>query len=307
MTSFNSFGLPSCFPLRFGATYPEQLTVYAEELASWGKKELSRDHGDITVEIHGNSFTCHSALLAAWSPHVRRLLQKEDDESRIILVGADLEADGFSRLRSWVYAGELNLTPSIVASVLPLAEYLEVSSAAELCKSYIAQLLQVDYPPMEPRDIVQIWNACKTHSGAAMKNCAFKQVVSRWEAVASSMEALRLLDPDDFLAVLSDPEFVVHDEAKVLQAVLRWLSLDRNNLDWIREVLDCVRLGLVSPSCLCHVLDLKLMSADRGVCEMLMDCLVREQDPGRLVKLRRDKPGMFQERSAGQEVKISRR
>ncbi|KAK3791873.1 hypothetical protein RRG08_026776 [Elysia crispata] len=97
---------------------------------------------DFKVVAQGRVFEVHRALLAATSDFFRVMFKgrmAESNQDTVDLKG--VSADGLQQIIEFIYSGEMTLSGENLTEVIHTASHLQVSSAIDVCSSYIKSLL----------------------------------------------------------------------------------------------------------------------------------------------------------------------
>ncbi|XP_021372103.1 kelch-like protein 26 isoform X2 [Mizuhopecten yessoensis] len=100
---------------------------------------------DFKVSAEGRTFDVHKVLLAATSDYFKVMfggVMAESKQNSVDLKG--VTADGLQQIVEFIYSGEMSLHYDNLTEIINTASHLQVSSAIELCSTYIKSLMTFD-------------------------------------------------------------------------------------------------------------------------------------------------------------------
>ena len=103
----------------------------------WDNKELC----DVTLVADGIAIGAHRIVLAAAIPYFKAMFSKEWSSSKKEILLQDVDGDAFEKIITFVYTGEVLLTPDTVQVLLTTANYLELDSVVDACVTYMSRHL----------------------------------------------------------------------------------------------------------------------------------------------------------------------
>ncbi|XP_035270791.1 kelch-like protein 34 [Anguilla anguilla] len=199
----------------------------------------------VLVAGGGTHFPTHRSLLASSSDYFWSLFQEHTHEFQAPTIYLPLLSDvGLSHILDFIYSSWLSMSPSTLEDVLEAACYLQVTSAIQLCSSYIADNLS-------PDNCCFFANIAARYDMADALSAANSFIAQRMgeflKPGGGDWEGLLELNADSLRVVLRAEEMPGVQELALLSLLLDWL--DHHKLSSLRSnlLLSNIRFALVPP------------------------------------------------------------
>ncbi|XP_072540076.1 kelch-like protein 23 [Salminus brasiliensis] len=194
---------------------------------------------DVTLLSNsGRVFLCHRMALAARSPFFRAMFTADMREKRdkcVHLPGLDSEVLG--AVIDFIYTSRVTIAQSNVERLMEAASLLQLGSVQQACEGFLIRLLDVD-------NCLGMQAFAELHMCGKLEMEARRTMLSRFEELVDQEEFVEL-SSERLRAILSLPNISMRKEQTMLDAVMRWVSHDRQaRLKHTQELMHCLHLNL---------------------------------------------------------------
>lgn len=194
---------------------------------------------DITLCAQGKRFPAHKAVIAASSEFFAAMWTHSFSEGEQGFVDfKDIQEDIVEILLDFIYTGELKISQENVLKLLAAANMLGLDGAKRLCEDFLWHNLTKT-------------NCLQTLCFAEKYSCDYLQGKSRgfvadfFEKLSKTVGFLEL-SKDALVYLLSTDEMRISSEESVFLAVLRWIDAREGRVNFLSELMKCVKLSLIS-------------------------------------------------------------
>lgn len=204
----------------------------------------------------------HKVLLAASSEYFRAMLRgymKESKEDSVDLRG--ITAASLEMIVDFIYSGKMDLDLECLIDVLNAANHLQIQTALDLCSDYIISLLTF----MNAESLVQI---ADTYSLNRVTDFYTEKLLTEFEEFSLSSAFLSLTSAH-LVTYMSNDCLKVRSEATLLDIMMRWVNHDETRVEFLPQIIKCVRFALMSKAQLQALLQHPLIAK----CPSFVGCL----------------------------------
>ncbi|XP_035659559.1 kelch-like protein 12 isoform X1 [Branchiostoma floridae] len=197
---------------------------------------------DVVLSVSGRSLPAHRGVLAEHSQYFRAMFSSgmlETTQRHVEVHG--LEPSAVEQLISFMYTGELTVTPDNVQDLLAAADMLQLEEVKKCCIELLLKLTNTS-------NCLGMKCLGERYMCSSLVSMAQQVIKSRFAAVAGGEEFLQL-SPGHLAQILSldDLELGLGGEDTVLLSVLKWLGHSPDcRIQELRPLLEHVRLNQVS-------------------------------------------------------------
>ena len=223
---------------------------------------------DVVVRTGSLSINAHRIVLAACSPYFSAMFSGSMRESREgVVTIKEFHPQAVQHVIDFCYQASISINFANVFQILPVANLLQMSGIQEACCQFLAAQLH-------PSNCLGIRSFADLHScSGLLKKCTlFMQ--QRFPEIALHEEFLEL-GFTDVKKIISDSNLNVRGEEQVYEAAMAWLKHDLSRQEHLAELLDCVRMPLMSATYLSREVKSEKLVMDnfdgRGLLIIAMD------------------------------------
>ena len=194
---------------------------------------------DVILEVEGQRVPAHRIVLASLSEYFRAMFTGEMAESKQKVVTINgIEKASLKNLIDYAYTATIDVSEENVQSILPAASALQFEDVKRACSEFLRRQLDAD-------NCLGIKVFAEVHGCNDLKMAAtvfsshyFSQVRKREEFLKLSL--------DEIQSFLSNDQLNVKSEFEVYEAAMEWLLHGENRVQHMYEILNFVRLPLLS-------------------------------------------------------------
>ncbi|XP_041098870.1 kelch-like protein 40 [Polyodon spathula] len=250
LSTAGSRGLGSVLPLQLKnnkttmalPTDPaEELRIYQQTLLQDGLNDLLENDKfvDCTLKVKDKKFPCHRLVLAACSPYFRAMFLSEMEESKqkeIVL--EDVEPEVLGRILKYIYTSEIEITEQNVQDIFSAANMFQVPSVFTVCVSFLQKRLSLS-------NCLAIFRLGLMLDCARLAIAARDFISDRFQLISRDQD-FEQLSASELAAIISSDSLNVEKEEIVFEAVMKWVSNDKQNrLASLTDLFDCIRFRLI--------------------------------------------------------------
>lgn len=220
---------------------------------------------DVTITVGSRKINAHKVILSACSPYFKAMFTGEMAESRQQEVHIkDVDEKATTQLIDFAYTGSIRIDETNVQTVLPAACLIQLSEIQEACCEFLKKQL-------DPTNCLGIRAFADTHACSDLLRVANVFSHHNFQDVMEGEEFLHL-PMAQLIEILSSDELNVISEEQVYNACMRWVRCNlADRKDRLHEVLQHVRLPLVSARFLVGVVSADLLIKNNDSCRDLVD------------------------------------
>ncbi|KAK6490192.1 kelch-like protein 40 [Huso huso] len=219
----------------------EELRIYQQTLLQDGLNDLLENDKfvDCTLKVKDKKFPCHRLVLAACSPYFRAMFLSEMEESKqkeIVL--EDVEPEVLGRILKYIYTSEIEITEQNVQDIFSAANMFQVPSIFTVCVSFLQKRLSLS-------NCLAIFRLGLMLDCARLAIAARDFISDRFQLISRDQD-FEQLSASELAAIISSDSLNVEKEEIVFEAVMKWVSNDKQNrLASLTDLFDCVRFRLM--------------------------------------------------------------
>ncbi|XP_033855442.2 kelch-like protein 40 [Acipenser ruthenus] len=219
----------------------EELRIYQQTLLQDGLNDLLENDKfvDCTLKVKDKKFPCHRLVLAACSPYFRAMFLSEMEESKqkeIVL--EDVEPEVLGRILKYIYTSEIEITEQNVQDIFSAANMFQVPSVFTVCVSFLQKRLSLS-------NCLAIFRLGLMLDCARLAIAARDFISDRFQLISRDQD-FEQLSASELAAIISGDSLNVEKEEIVFEAVMKWVSNDKQNrLASLTDLFDCVRFRLI--------------------------------------------------------------
>uniref|UniRef100_A0A8C8YRK2 Kelch like family member 2 n=1 Tax=Prolemur simus TaxID=1328070 RepID=A0A8C8YRK2_PROSS len=194
---------------------------------------------DVTIVAEDVEIAAHRVVLAACSPYFHAMFTGEMSESRAKRVRIK-EVDGWTlrMLIDYVYTAEIQVTEENVQVLLPAAGLLQLQDVKKTCCEFLETQLH-------PVNCLGIRAFADMHACTELLNKANTYAEQHFADVVLSEEFLNL-GIEQVCSLISSDKLTISSEEKVFEAVIAWVSHDKDvRQEFMARLMEHVRLPLL--------------------------------------------------------------
>lgn len=248
---------------------PARLTYSSDKHARATFSELAtlrrhRELCDVVLNVGTRKIFSHRVILAACSSYFRAMFTGELAESRQTEVTIrDIDEVAMELLVDFCYTASIVVDETNVQTLLPAACLLQLAEIQDICCEFLKRQL-------DPSNCLGIRAFADTHSCRDLLRIADKFTQHNFQEVVESEEFL-LLPLPQLIDIISNDELNIRSEEQVYNAVMNWVKHNIERCQYLSQVLQHVRLPLLSPKFLVGTVSKDLLIRSDESCRDLVD------------------------------------
>ncbi|XP_013400496.1 kelch-like protein 26 [Lingula anatina] len=174
---------------------------------------------DYVLKVNEEKFEVHKVVLAGCSDYFRALFTHGMRESRSNVLQLDgLDTMAMRQLVNFAYSGKLHLNLDNIENVLSVASFLQMTSAMELCSSFLKSNITFD-------NAEKLSALAETHGLVKVNQYKKKYILDNFYEFSQTDQFLKL-DAKTLADYLADDSLKTTTEARLLKCALRWYDHD---------------------------------------------------------------------------------
>lgn len=194
---------------------------------------------DVHLEVEGDVFQAHRAVLAGASPYFCAMFAGTMEESRSSHITLHaMSPCAVEILLDYCYTGKIIVTAENVQDLLPAADILQLSWVRRACCDFLKSQLDTS-------NCLGICAFASTHSCAELQQAAGSFAQQHYLEVLQGAEFLQL-ELADLMELLQSEDLNVENEEQVFESVMKWVEHEvETRQAQLSSVLQHVRLPLL--------------------------------------------------------------
>ncbi|XP_028288784.1 kelch-like protein 40b [Parambassis ranga] len=236
---------------------------------------------DCVLKIKDKEFPCHRLVLCACSSYFRSIFLSDLDESKkreIVL--EDVEPGVMGLILKYLYTSKINVTEQNVQDIFAVANVYQIPSIFTVCVSFLQKRLSLS-------------NCLAVFRLGLMLDCPRLAISARnyacdhFQLISRDEEFIQLL-PSELAAILTNDNLNVETEESVFEALMKWVSRDKEREKDLPGLLDCIRLRLINEDYMKENVEKnKLISSNPELQQKLQ--LVKDAHAGKMPEVKKSK------------------
>ena len=243
-----------------------------EESESFSRTVLCKVHAlrchrklcDVVLRAGDREIPTHRAILSACSSYflamfTHELLESEQEKVEI----KDMDPDILSSLVDFTYTGHITVTVDNVQEVLSAASLLQISQVQNLCCNFLKKQLDAS-------NCLGIKSFAEANGCSQLSDIINTFARQHFQEVAVGSEFLNN-NWESIAALISSSDLNVKREEEVYMSVLQWVKQSPERTEHLPDLLNCVRLPMLSVSFLMEGVDSEPLIRENIRCRDLVD------------------------------------
>lgn len=226
----------------------------------------SRQLCDVILKCEGREFYSHRIILSSCSDYFCAMFtneMKEKGEHVIELQG--LSAKTMSILLDFIYSEQFMFTIDNVQEILPAAALLQLNDILVGCEQFLKNQL-------DPHNCLGILKFAEIHDCKNLKNATQEYIYEHFSHIVQNSDEFLQLKPYELEELIRSNEIEVANEQVVYNCVIKWINGDKKEREkYLANILQHVRLPLLSPQFLTDVCDKEIMIKKSFECRDMLD------------------------------------
>ncbi len=220
---------------------------------------------DISLEVDGQVFPAHRAVLAGASPYFCAMFTGNMEESRSSSVTLhSVSPHAVELLLDYCYTSKILVTTENVQDLLPAADIMQLSWVRRVCCDFLKSQLDTS-------NCLGIHAFASTHSCAELQQAAGNFVQQHYLEVLQGPEFLEL-GTVELEELLQSEDLNVEKEEQVFESVMRWVEHDvPTRHTHLASMLQLVRLPLLDRSYLVKIVGTHPLVRKCTLCRDVVD------------------------------------
>lgn len=241
-----------------GETHSELL------LAGLNRIRKENTFTDVRIRVEEQEFPVHKCVLSSFSPYFKAMFTAglaESDMEVVTLQG--VEPEMIERLIEYAYTGEITINKHNVQSLLSAANLLEVLHVRDACCQFLDR-------NMDETNCLGIHCFAEVHACTELMNRAKLFVLKHFQEIVEGEEFLSISEAK-LVEIISSDELQVEKEETVFYSSIKWLQAQERVPKCFHNVLQHVRLPLLTPYFIHDVVEKTAAVMESADCRNLVE------------------------------------
>ena len=220
---------------------------------------------DVVLRAGGREIATHRAVLSASSSYFLAMFTHEllESEQEVVEI-KDMDPDILSSLVDFAYTGEIAVTVDNVQEVLSAASLLQITQVQDLCCDFLKKQLDAS-------NCLGIKCFAEANGCSQLSEIINEFARQHFQEVALGSEFLNN-NCESVAALISSSDLNVRKEEDVYLSVMQWIKQSPSErVQHLSELLNCVRLPMLSVPFLMNEVDREPLIRDSIHCRDLVD------------------------------------
>ncbi|XP_021343925.1 kelch-like protein 3 [Mizuhopecten yessoensis] len=190
---------------------------------------------DVEIHVETSKFMAHRVALACFSEYFSQVFFKGAEKQKVPLVIRlrGVTSRSFNVFLEWIYTGDLEICPLLVADLLVIAQHLKVPLLEDKCAEFMVGMpLEKSLSVLQSGRVVtcsDLYDVCVSH------------VSTQFQDVLDHRSFFNL-DVNTLCMILSRDDLNITSEIEVFRVALKWIAHDMNERHkHLSKVMSCVR------------------------------------------------------------------
>ncbi|XP_023329218.1 kelch-like protein 12 isoform X2 [Eurytemora carolleeae] len=219
---------------------------------------------DVRIKVEEQEFPAHRCVLSSFSPYFRAMFTAglaESDMEVVPLQG--VEPDMIRNLLEFAYTGSISITKHNVQNLLSAANLLEVLEVRDACCQFLDR-------NMDETNCLGIHCFAEVHACTELMHRAKAFLLQHFQDIVDGDE-FNTISESKLVEIISSDQLVVDKEETVFYACLSWLQAQERVPKCFYNILEHVRLPLLSPYFIHDVVERTAAVTESAECRRLVD------------------------------------
>ena len=236
---------------------------------------------DVRLKVGEDIFPAHRVVLAASSDYFYAMFtngMKESNQEMIELKDENITSNAVKIILDSIYTEDLHVTEENVFEVLAAAFHLQVTSVVQQCCDFLKkEFVQLRF------DLQNYCLLCTVAHRYGMKDlqeAAESKMALKFKDTCENEEFLSIIEPDQFLSLLSRDDLSAPSETFIFKSVMQWIKHKKEErMAVAAKVIGAVRLGLVDIDVVIDDLNTKQMRQIPEIYAQVYEAVIYKHRP----------------------------
>ena len=219
---------------------------------------------DVKIQVEDSQFPVHKCVLSSFSPYFKAMFTAgllETEQDVVTLNG--VEPSMISSLIDYAYTGEIPITKHNVQNMLSAANLLEILPVRDACCQFLDK-------NMDESNCLGIHCFAEVHSCTELMHKAKKFVLKHFQEIIEGEEFINISEVK-LVEIISSDDLEVDKEETVFHACLKWLNSQERVPKSFHQVLEHIRLPLLTPYFIHDVVERTPAVSESAECRSLVE------------------------------------
>ena len=178
---------------------------------------------DVLIKIDDSTFPCHRlVLLLSSEDFFENILASTTPASKdAISLPQFTDPDIFNDVLTFIYTGEVNLSEENVEDVLAAADKISLQDLKHLCVEYMLETL-------DGGTCLRYWRCALENKEEKLTEQTYSVVRKDFTSTVGSKKSMTYVTERMMKAMLDDEEVNIDDEVQMIEAMLRWIRIQKD-------------------------------------------------------------------------------